>query len=262
MPEGGFTSSSVERRRSWTAWQGDLDQFRRLARVFEEQCVQRKAAMAVINEDHNENRAEKNVDDNGDEDKPLVLLAVRERDGEYGGGLETILEQFDRRTALGVEFESNISDLEHISLEIGGHPRVPEVILAVRSRDPAAGRAIFARLSDEIERGVPWWGRGPVQLRIILGIVFLTAVISCATGLQLSPMYSISFDWSNVPLSAAMATFLTVVAISRPAVGVGSWFFPQFEVSGDGVSTASRRIFGLLGLLVTIPIGVFVNYIS
>jgi len=205
------------------------------------------------------------VDDgtNGNNDEPIVILSVRERDGEYSGGLETILEQFDRRTALGVEFNSNIGELEQISLEIGGHPRNPEVVLTVRSTDAAVGRSVFARMSDEVERGVPWWSRGPLWFRMAVGIAVLVTVFGCAAGLRVSSERNVSFDWDAAYQMFYPAALLSLLFI-RPAVSrpPASWFFPKFEVSGDGVSTTSRRIVGMLGLLFTIPIGVLVNYIS
>ena len=198
MSQGGFTATSVERSRTWTAWQGDLEQFRRLTNVFEEVCDERRQAVveALINRGVNP------------ELLPSVstIMAVRERDGEYSGALRTMLNQFDRRTALGVLLYSNIIEEESLVLDLGADQRFTQIALSVRSAEPAVGRALFARLSDEIERGVPWWGRGPRALRYVVILLALALVLALAGGLRLTATrdglqldLSGAFGWAILP---------------------------------------------------------------
>jgi len=254
-----FMAESIERRREWGAWQGDLDQFKRLSYLLEELCRDRQEANRVPTSSQDTDESMTGHEHTGDE--PVLILSVTEKDGEFEGGLQTILEQFDRRTAKGVQFSSNIGSTESIELELGGHRRNPEIVLSVRSTDAAAGRAAFARISDEVDRGVPWWARGPAWLRILVSAMIASFVIWLSVGLRLNTDNRLTFDWVSA-FQVMPITVLTIALFTMPGFKAMDYFFPKFEVTGDGVSTTSRRMLGLLGLVTTIPIAVFVNYIT
>ncbi|MEU8371984.1 hypothetical protein AB0C22_02545 [Micromonospora sp. NPDC048894] len=246
MPTGSY-----EKRRSWPAWQGDAEQFQRLA-----------AALKQVEQE----RLEKRLTSSEDAIESEVFMSVRERIDNYGGPLDAIIKQFDRRTALGVTFRVKVGIEDSIELDLAGREFFPEVELHVRSTDLDFTRTTYARLSDEIDKGIPWWGKVSPILRNILALTTATTLLVATVSLiayrskefHLSDLGRVAFAAS---FSAALATFGGMVTgIARR--GPMEWFFPQFEVTGDGVSSATRRVTTIVLLVLSIPIGILVNVIS
>lgn len=241
--------SSYQKTRSWTAWHGDLDQLRRLGAALKEVDLERRAELSDLDSDDGSIESD-------------LSMSVREKIDNYGGPLDVIIEQFDRRTALGVFFTAKIGDKDRINVELAGHTLYPEIKLDVESNDPAFTRSAYARLSDEIERGIPWWGKMSTPLRNSITLILAAACIAIATMLVIPHEKPFKFEhWLVVGGTVFWFGFMGLaISVVRPSPM--DWFYPQFEVTGDGVSSTTRRVTTLSLLLLSIPIGVFVNAIS
>jgi hypothetical protein len=175
--------------------------------------------------------------------------------------MEGTFDQIDRRLIRGVVLEA--LPYQHggngIVLELGGSTS-PECRLRVSSTDLGTGKAIFARVSDEVDRGVPWWGKVHRVLRGFLVALILALGFFAVELLLHRSVAEVWFGTQPYYAIAGVAIGMVSFLLSIPT-GPLSGFFPVFELH-EGTSSVTRRLAAALLLLLSIPIGIFVNNVS
>jgi hypothetical protein len=208
----------------------------------------------------------------------VIELTVVDRNEEVFGPTRSVLEEMDRRSTLQLHFyvdglrsrdagfrylSNSVSD--GIYVRIGsGSSRIPrgfvdDSAVEISVTSPSAGwaRATFSHLCDEIDKGVPRWSFLRKQgyqalLQLIIVLVPTSAVaIAVPKSEWVSTIYLVgSIIGISLVLSGALRRLM-------------DWMLLAFEITQDGGQpSGTRRLVALLGILVTIPIGIFVNLIT
>lgn len=267
--------------RHWTAWSGTIEDIRRIANILSNL------------EDTRRTRIEAEVDEPKDaitvrrearaRFEPFTcMIEIEDGDNRISGPVDMILSEIDNRTTRNISF--GLPGVEHygridspfyddnITIEfISDHPyNNLGTDLKVTTSDQGWGRQAFAQLSEEIEKGVPRWAW--IHKRLGIASIFILTYIALLTFLflVLPPFPEHLSDKSNpnhlatVVSWAVLATVLPILgAVATASRKLRTWAFPTFEILGvHGASTGSRRIAYIVGILISIPIGIFVNLIS
>ncbi|MGC5032217.1 hypothetical protein [Micromonospora sp. DT229] len=285
------------RQRSWGAWAGDLRELEAIAGILRESTRERQQTAAKELEDLIEsigNESQKDVSDlirsklnklKASHERILtgkvelfVRLDVEDQHETVSGQVAEVLSELDRRSTKSVTMTASpyrylagdIHDVEqdenssltegiYVHLGSGGQFNLVGAEVRVSSPDTGWARSTFARLVDEIEKGVPRWAR--LRKHIMIPFAFLTSaftILGFAIGYSLQAYWN---DWWLAPFGGAFLGFMSIpFAYGEKLFG---WLFPPFEVTGEGSqSSGGRRIAFLTSVLISIPIGVFVNSIS
>lgn len=285
------------RQRSWGAWAGDLRELEVIASIARESIRERQQTAAkelahlieTISSDSEEDvsdliRSKLNTLKASRERiltgrvELFVRLSVEDQHETVAGQVAEVLSELDRRSTKSVAMTASphrylagdIYDVEQdekspltegIYVYLGRKSlyNLEGAEVRVSSPDTGWARSTFARMVDEIEKGVPRWAR--LRRHLIVPIAFLTAaftILGFAIGYSIKEYWQ---DWWLAPFSAGILGF-----ISFPFTWGGrlfDWLFPPFEVTGEGSqSSGGRRIAFLGSVLISIPIGVVVNSIS
>ncbi|MFI2652886.1 hypothetical protein [Micromonospora fulviviridis] len=206
----------------------------------------------------------------------IVELTVIDRYEEVFGRVDSVLEELDRRSTRSLRFASDgirppdkmlrnlteyVTDGIYVRLGQAKSSRfTSEDAAQLIVTSPSAGwtRSSFARIGDEIEKGVPKWAflRLPA-FRLLLGALYFiapTLAVAIAVGLDTK-----SAAW----VFAAGGALAFISGLTELTAKITDWMLPAFEVLQDGSQPAgTRRLLTLVGILVTIPVGIFVNQIS
>lgn len=188
---------------------------------------------------------------------------VKEKDGtKFSGPYDLTIGQFDKRTAIGavIKYKIGLDFDEALEVNLNGRRWANECELTVSSKDMAFGRSAFARLSDEVAKGVPRWAGGGKYVLALAVFIFLFSIAGTLVSMKFDGTGRIDFDWRRFPLGAIPASGIALAALGNS--WPFSWLFPSFEVTGDGASSGTRRILSLVAVLITIPIGILINKIS
>ncbi|WP_433687015.1 hypothetical protein ACQP0I_25595 [Micromonospora carbonacea] len=260
---------SFRKRYEWHAWSGEMADLGRLGKLVEELHEVRLREL--------ESEARQRIEINSDSEiqsiqvqgtlnyfqygpgdgevYPFVGVVVVDED-EVAGPILDVLPEVDRRSVESLRFVAALSASERLSVTFVRDASEAVVIDVVSQRTGWAKQA-FARLADEIEKGVPRWAAlrsdGPrfglsVTAAVVIGLFF---------GLVLPK----STAW-NERLAVGTVVFVAtwpLVLMNR----LHKWLFPGFELLGEGgQSSGTRRLVTLALLVASIPIGVLVNAIS
>ncbi|MGW0071046.1 hypothetical protein ACWDUI_26700 [Streptosporangium sandarakinum] len=272
-------NKSLNKSRSWAAWSGDTESLRRIGRIVSDlyrdhpinQEAEDKSALeksesrlnptvsfahiASISNTSITNYVTVSADDEI-ESYPF-LGAILIDDEQTSGDFEEVLAELDRRSIRKIIFAGAIAprDKVIISFEKG---ESPPVVLSIQSPHPSWGRQALARLSDEIEKGVPSWSF--IHERRMASFIFrLLAVIILAAAATMAIMKNFFTEEGGGLFLFTCLPFSFIISSDR----VAGWFFPSIEILGEGAqSTGSRRIVSVILLLFSIPIGILVNRIS
>lgn len=259
LPRNGW---GVKRNRTWYAWSGDINDVGRLARLFEQEAEEL--------EQSTRGPGSRKVNDSA------LSLTIMEKGEETSGSIKKMLEQIDRRTVQGLEFQYTAGDFDTrilVTLRNGGAFFYPDAVkLEVESSDSRLGKLIFVRLSDEIEKGVPWWSRVHTVGGRLVASACIFMILGVAALLARPPFdkfVAVFTGPDHKPTTAEVAAFLTSILLLLLFAGIIAGvsiypiFFPKFEITGDhGGPSGSRRLVAIVALLATIPVGIFVNWIS
>ncbi|MFY1596177.1 hypothetical protein [Micromonospora sp. WMMD737] len=285
------------RQRSWGAWAGDLRELHALANILRESIRERQqTALKELEEliDSVGNEIEREPSDfkrnklnqlRGSRERILsgkieffVRLDVEDQHETVSGQAEEVLSELDRRSTKSVamtaspyrylagdihdvELEHESTLIEGIYLRLGGSSRSNLLGAEVRVSSPDTGwaRSTFARIVDEIEKGVPRWAR--LRRHFLLPAVFMTVALAI---LGFSVAYSVKEYWRDWPVLPVLAGFVGFMGFPLAyGTKLFDWLFPPFEVTGEGSQpSGARRIAVIVSLMLSIPIGVFVNSIS
>lgn len=206
----------------------------------------------------------------------VIELTVIDRYEEVFGKVDPVLAEMDRRSTRSLRYvtdgirppsrlfrglSESVTDGLYIRL---GPPDSSffhdsdQVCVVVTSPSTGWARSSFARICDEVEKGVPKWSfvRLPV-FRFMLG-AFYFAVPYLAVMLAIQPELD---RWLMIGvITAGAALLLGMLEITGKLT---DWLFPAFEVFQEGGQpSGTRRATALISLLITIPIGILVNQIS
>ncbi|MEU7926646.1 hypothetical protein [Micromonospora sp. NPDC049801] len=257
---------SFRKRHQWHAWSGEFADLERLGRIVEDlystwlkereyeegQTGEVAEATGVINLAGVPGGA--SVGD-GNETYPFVGLIVEDED-EVSGPIFEVLPEVDRRSVVGLKFVATLRPSERLSVTFARNAN-EAVIVEVSSRRTGWAKQAYARLADEIEKGVPRWAslrseNSRPRLAILAATataVFVGLVLPKSSGLEIRTSvgaFAFSLTWP-------------IFYIER----LHKWIFPGFELVGEGSqSSGSRRLVTLFLLGASIPIGVLVNVVS
>jgi hypothetical protein len=276
---------STKKERKWFAWAGDMSDLKRCGRVIEELYDARIESL--------ENERRKRQDENlksasdvtqggantsiaisgnlgyinivgspiGDSHEditryPFKGLRLTDED-VVTGPTESVLTEVDRRSVRSLTFIGAIDFGEYVIVTF---TRTQDwaARVEVRSSNIGWAKQALTRLTDEIEKGVPQWafmrnstGNVTVSVRLLTGIII---------GASIALMWPNKEQHGNISLGVI---FAILSAILLGSAKLKNFLFPAFEISGEArESTGSRRIAALALILISIPIGMFVNLIS
>jgi hypothetical protein len=283
------------RKRTWGAWAGDIRELRAIGNILEESIRERQLTAAAELSDQID-ALESNSSDDSDinrnklsrlkasyeriilgKPKLFVRIDVVDQHEMVSGQVEDVLAELDRRSTKSVTFVASPyrylagdihddvergSDLEEgIFIQLGKESRYHfnGAEVSVFSPSPGWTRSTFARIVDEIEKGVPRWAavrKGSFTPVLVLAVLFGT--VGLAIGLALQDYMR---DWWYFPTFGSLLGFMSIPM--EFGQKFFNWAFPRFEITGEGgQSSGARRIGVLLSLLASVPIGIFVNLVS
>ncbi|WP_433344314.1 hypothetical protein [Micromonospora sp. CA-111912] len=202
--------------------------------------------------------------------KDCVEVTVFDRYEEVFGNVDEVLAELDRRSTLGIVFRSDgmrgpdslyrslsdeVRDGVYIRLGKGRYHRSTGAEVSVTSTSTGWARSSFARICDEMEKGVPTWALAsrlaPAIFVLLVAAPFAAIAIALGGG---------NYAWWSVVACCGVLFAATVSRLSERFMG---WLLPPFEISAEGSeSSGTRRLVTILATVSTIPIGVFVNLIS
>lgn len=197
-------------------------------------------------------------------EKELSFQAtVAEESEETTGDPEDMLQELDRRTLVELGFVGRFRySSEKLEIAFKQTRFGAAVRLHVRSDDVGWARATFSHLSDEIDKGRPWWSwvhstRGSFGLQVLTTLVFLLALLVALwpekpmTGTQ----------WANSIICLLVASFVLGAILTSNAVLFR--LFPPFEITEGGTrSTGGGVLIYALTLVVSIVVSIWVNVVS
>ncbi|MEV4411397.1 hypothetical protein [Catellatospora sp. NPDC049609] len=258
----------TERVREWHAWAGDLDDLSRLGSEVE---ALYKKLCDIAAADLEETLAALPEPRNGDEGafrrrilREQMRFRMTAADGHdrVSGEINEVRREMDRRTTTEVLFEAELNygkDSLSVTLRRNRNPYASQAVrLHVRSHNSGWAREAFAHLSDQVQRGIPWWHKvhSTTGAAIFAGLNY--AVIFCTLALLFWPM----IKRENYSILISLATLL-IFAIAGIAGRLRLWVFPTFEITGsEGIPKGNRVAPYLLTLAASIVIGIIVNRIS
>ena len=226
----------VSRSRRWQAWAGDLEDLMKLGRTLEEAAHQL------------------------DPDWPGISATVVEGTDHISGPIGDVVSSIDRRSASSVSF-AVASEMRHLydflSATVGKEGYQQGASVNVSSSNTAWARQTFARLSEEVEKGVPRWAllRTPWGRRLV-GVAGGLAMFS-ALALALAGLTRVAVVY---PASAGAGLATAWLLTRRRTI---DWLFPAFEILGPGgTSTGSRRLATLISLAASVVVGIIVNLMT
>jgi hypothetical protein len=250
---------------AWSAWSGELEDLRRIGRLFSRLVEQRRAPLWAMSDEgaHAELIGDESLAARrkADFDRRWQAIAtLQDGDDQIEGPIEEVLAELDPRTISKLEFSATSSYTvvigDAVVLSFNKSNFFKPVILEVRAGDQGWARQVLTSLSEEIERGVPKWAR----CRSILGKTGLSVAVCLAIYfIALILLPSSLTAWARTLTASAIAIAVGFVVTSFRSV---DWFLPPFEVRSQGTSTGGRRIAGLGLLLLSVPIGILVNVLS
>jgi hypothetical protein len=234
----GARVTDVQRRttpsRRWLAWAGDIEQLCRIGRAVEAAAAEHPEPGQVV-----------------------VKVILVEGSDEVSGSIDGVLSELDRRNVDRITFQidEKSSFLTANCLKITLDSEfVFAAQLEVKSEYVGWARSTFARLSGEIQRGVPRWANlhSPTGKALTFLVIQLVTFIS----LTLVLVNFTQYWWT----SSILATLL-VLPLGFPRIY--GWALPKFELTAlDGESSGSRRIVIVIIVLAQIPLGIIVNLIT
>jgi hypothetical protein len=261
---------STKREREWLGWTGTIEQLVSLGR--EARTLFEKRVAVLVAEYDEDNRLAQEA---GTFDAGLEQLRRAEFEGQHGfqvsitdgadqtiGNLEDIVAEIDRRSLVEIEFRCGIYSREVLRIRLRRGPQ-PVVILAIESADPGWAREAFSHLSDKIDLGKPRWAwlhstRGTAAFGVVNAIalaVVLSAIISTISKHPSDTTSTVLVNvwlWSSVLFGFFMGSAKTLNRL-----------MPPFELNvGDSDPTGTRFWLYVGALVVSIPVGIFVNVIS
>jgi hypothetical protein len=258
---------SFRKRHQWHAWSGEMADLERLGKIVEElnlarlrelesEKQQQEGAIHVadaINIVGTRNIVQVFPTDAGL--YPFVGLIVEDED-EVAGPVSEVLPEVDRRSVASLKFVAALWPSERLSVTFLRSTGEAVVIDVVSQRTGWAKQA-YARLADEIEKGVPRWAPLRSETSRLLLSFFASAAFGGFFGLVFAKLTPWDIYWIVGPLAALVA--LPLVSAQR----LHNWIFPGFELQGEGgQSSGTRRLVALSLLGASIPIGILVNAVS
>jgi hypothetical protein len=128
----------------------------------------------------------------------------------------------------------------------------PGVQINVQSSDLRWTRLTLAELSEEIEKGVPWWA----WLRSTIGVLLTSAVAFSGAIVAIWQLIGENRQENLIWLTTFLMTPMALL------VGLAGkwWLLPAFEVTPvDGGTSGGKRIAYWAAILLSVPIGIAVN---
>ncbi|MFI6254556.1 hypothetical protein ACIBCL_00395 [Micromonospora zamorensis] len=185
---------------------------------------------------------------------PFVGLIAEDED-EVAGPIPEVLSEVDRRSVKRLKFVAALGPSERLRVTLTREAEEAVVIDVVSQRTGWAKQA-YARLADEIEKGVPRWATlrsgGPKFGLSILPPLALALFVALVLPKSLDD----DRDFVGIMTFLVAWPFFWMDRLYK-------WLFPGFELVGEGgQSSGTRRIATLSLLAASIPIGVLVNAIS
>lgn len=282
----GTIIRSSRKRRSWLAWSGETVDLLRLGKMIEDSFQQRQSQLQAererLAEQEDEGReshlqtmstAARDVFITGatavffnggtsDEEIPSYPFVgmVLVDDETVSGDISDVFPEIDRRSLQRVSFISAFHPRERIAVTFARNGS-EAVFLQVESSDSGWARQGIARIAEEVEKGVPRWS-------FMRGRSLPTLSIRALAATAIGSAIAISVPSSTLVGGPTQRVFLGVL-VGLVLLGIQflpkfrDFLFPPFELLGEGASASgSRRIAATVLLAASLPIGIFVNWVS
>ncbi|WP_436687164.1 hypothetical protein [Micromonospora sp. URMC 106] len=200
------------------------------------------------------------VEQRGGDYEILPSLVMKlEHEDKATGAIAELMPEIDRRSVRKISFIGAVTPKERIMVTLSredSYYGAAQVI--VESTDPGWTRQAFSELADEIDKGVPRWAYMQEQATPTLLTCSLTSGLLAAGVALAAPLKEIE---AKTFLAGVIALLLTAFLFLGESVR--NWFFPRFEVLGEGAQPSGTRRLVALGLvLISVPIGLWVNMVS
>jgi hypothetical protein len=260
---------TVTRKRKWNVWTGTTEELNRIAAEFESQArARRDAALAAFNADQDQEDVAIRLERWASKYTPTAEV-------DYGsevvkGSYDEVMESFDRRTyseiRLAVDADNPLGR-DALKLDLGRYrgrdPQGPAygarfpsgVSLEIKSSDPNWALQAFAQLSNEIDKGQPWWR----WIHTGAGVMFFYVALALALAVSLYPLFAqIWTEYSPRQLTGlAVATGVLVFGICVVFEFLPK-LLPPVEILAEGsTATGTRVIIFIVGVIV-IPVAITV----
>jgi hypothetical protein len=261
----GSCAVSVRRKttkdHAWRAWSGDPAELRRVGAIFSDLVDQRRAPLWATYEP-SPDALPVTLERHASEFQAQWRAVAKLRDGddEIEGPIEAVLAELDPRSFCRIEFVAMSAGTavpaDGLVLVFNARNQSFPVSLSAHSSDAGWARQALALLSEEIDKGVPRWA----PLRSFRGTMMVGLIVWAAVyALMLLVLPS---AWSTVDRTTLAGIVSVVAGVGVQHARISNWFFPPLEVTTAGGNSGTRRIAGLGGLLLTVPLGVLVNLLT
>jgi hypothetical protein len=263
-------SRKTHRERTWIAWSGSIEELSRISRLFDQLADERKESLiatrkAIIESLEDKESSERiaiermELEDINSRFKARCTLVYDGQDSATGP-YEEIQKEIDPRNVcsitLGINGLLRFSD-EEFSLKFDWKNMNQAVKLEVSSRDTGWANQAYARMSAEIDKGVP-------PFSCVRKKQVRAAIVGIFSGtLALSLMLILGFFIKNS--AAVYYTSATSAVIIGGIAGHPSFYdhvFPACEIIPSGLDAAlKKRAIATGALLVTLIAGAVINII-
>jgi len=246
---------------AWPAWSGELEDLRRIGRLFESLIEQRRPDLWASHDDQaDESPTLKEWRKQRFEEGWRAVAELQDADDQVEGGIEEVLAELDPRSLARLTLRASSDETlvpgDGIAPVLNARSESNPVRLSVNSSDQGWARQALSALSEEIAKGVPKWGRWrSASGRMTLSVVVFLFVNF--TGLML--FYSSA---QGLVRAAACSAIGIIAGLIVHSTRVINWFLPPLEVTSQAGSTGARRLAGLGALLASVPIGILINLLT
>lgn len=237
------------RTRTWLAWAGTTEELCSIG-----QAVERLSDTATIRD-----TGGSSADSVFDGDKVTFETTVTHGDDSVTGRLDAVLSELDRRTATSITFRISprIGD-DRLWLDLNWLRNSFAVHLVISSPDFGWASQALGSLSEEIDKGRPRWAWVRSSWGKALVYEFTALMFGGGVWLLIAPF--VDSIWWRIIMVSILAIPAGVIAISDP---IYRWLFPGVElIVPGGTSTGSRRIAYVGSLVLTVVVGVLVNFMT
>lgn len=251
----------------WNAWSGDLEDLRRISRIYKGLADQRGGTIADTYVPLYP-LSSVNLEARRTEIREAwqAYAIVIDRDDEIRGPVADVLGALDRRSVTSIEFTQKGEHTQHdeqFSLKFSRNPDYNEDIVTLRitSGDQGWARQALAQLTEEVEKGVPrwaWWRSISGSLLSWCIVLLSTALLIIAGSRSVGVVTTVG--WLPTVIGSGLTGLLVAFWSQTPRIR--NWMLPPLEITSEVGSTGARRLAGLALIILGLPIGILVNILS
>lgn len=252
------TKRLVARTRNWPAWVGEREDLDRLIEIAIE--AERSIAEPII-ENHKSHDKEKYCPCDTYLRECKAKLWFTEGGDKVSGTPSDVVSEIDYRTliSIGIKLRVLVPELYELELVMQSSNHWNSgASLTVSSNNQHWARQTFAAFSEEVSKGIPWWS---IFRRVPVNFVVSMLVVAIMMAFMIPAIRAVPDD-KYTPFAALASLGVTAMGYLIYYT-IARWIFRPFELIPNGAqSKGGRRIIFIAGILISIPTGILVNYLS